>query len=237
MKNKITAMVVMLVIFVVFLIPSAAFGENDVPDLKAIYEEYCDSKWATLSGDGMSLTLDSNPSNISDFTEFEALFAIEDVNQALRLPESVYVQMGNTTVMQGVQTYERGSLIVTWSYHPDNGMEVLYSIKADSDQEFTKEDLKKVYEENCDPEWATLSGDGLSLSLDANPSNKDVYSVFAALFAIEKVNKALGIPESVYTQMGSNTAMQDVQTYEMGNLTVSWFYHPDNGMEVLYSIK
>ena len=97
-------------------------------DMRNVYDTYCDKAWATLSSDGTSLTLDTNPSNIDDHIDFAAYLAIEQVNKAFGLPDSVYTRMGNTTAMQGVQTATAGNLTVTWSYHPKNGMEIVYSI-------------------------------------------------------------------------------------------------------------
>ena len=41
-----------------------ASAEEAQPDLKAVYDEYCDSSWAELAFDGTSLSIDSNPYDI-----------------------------------------------------------------------------------------------------------------------------------------------------------------------------
>ena len=211
-------------------------AEDDTPDLKAVYEKYCDSSWATLSGDGSSLSVDTNPFNFDKYTDRDALKAIPEINKALGLPDSVYDRMGSTTAMQGVQSFDFDNLHISWSYHPDNGMEVIYELASESDQELTTDDIKEVYEKQCESSWATLSGDGTSLSVDTNPFNLDKYTDRDALKAIPEINKALGLPDSVYDRMGSTTAMQGVQSVDYGNLHVSWSYHPDNGMEVIYEL-
>ena len=105
-----------------------ASAEEAQPDLKAVYDEYCDSSWAELASDGNSLSIDSNPYDIDDYSDSDAIAAIPEINRALGLPESVYTRMGSTTSMQGVQTVDYGNLHVSWSYHPDNGIEIVYEI-------------------------------------------------------------------------------------------------------------
>jgi hypothetical protein len=104
------------------------------PDFMSIYEEYCSSGWATLGSDGSYLKIDTNPNDTDDddFTYSDyaimkgALAAIEQVNEALGLSESVYERMKNTTALQGVQTANGDGVVVTWTYHPDNGLEIMY---------------------------------------------------------------------------------------------------------------
>jgi hypothetical protein len=54
--------------------------------------------------------------------------------------------------------------------------------------------------------------------------------------AIEKVNKALGFPDVVMENMYNTNSLDGKQTEEGDGVKVSWKYHPDNGMEVIYSI-
>jgi predicted nucleic acid-binding Zn ribbon protein len=107
------------------------------PDFMSIYEEYCSAGWATLGSDGSYLKIDTNPDDTDDddFTTSdyaimkEAIAAIEQVNEALGLSESVYERMKTTTALQGVQTADGDDVTVTWTYHPDNGLEVMYEAK------------------------------------------------------------------------------------------------------------
>lgn len=48
---------------------------------------------------------------------------------------------------------------------------------------------------------------------------------------------ALGTPESVVEQMQTTTAMQGRQTATWADLDASWTYHPDNGLDLIFSEK
>lgn len=100
------------------------------PDFQTIYDEYCDSMWATLGADGSYLSIDTNPYNSDDYTVYAAYFAIEDIHAAMGLNESLLHDMGETTWSMGKQeeSYEDLGLIVTWTYHPDKGLEITYKL-------------------------------------------------------------------------------------------------------------
>ena len=59
----------------------------------------------------------------------EAYTAIEEVNAALKLPESLIKDMGATSSMDGKQTETYDKVVVSWKYHPDTGLEVTYKKK------------------------------------------------------------------------------------------------------------
>lgn len=58
----------------------------------------------------------------------------------------------------------------------------------------------------------------------------------AAYDAIKNVNNALGLPDSLITEMGKTTAMdgRQSQSFDKKGITVAWKYHPDNWLEVTY---
>ena len=99
------------------------------PDLKSIYNKYCDSTFATLAADGSYLSIDTNPKNIKNHTESNAITAILSVNQALNLPDSLVEKMSSTRALDGIQSSEYDGIEVSWSYHPDNGLEIIYELK------------------------------------------------------------------------------------------------------------
>lgn len=97
------------------------------PDLTSIYNECCDSSYASVASDGSFLSIDTNPDDSSFNTyESEAILAIYAVNEALELPDSVITQMGQTRALDGMQSYKAEGIEVNWRYHPDSGMEVIY---------------------------------------------------------------------------------------------------------------
>ena len=58
-----------------------------------------------------------------------ALKAIRYANEELGFNGSVYSQMMNTTALMGRQTAETDKYKVSWTYHPDDGLEVTYEVK------------------------------------------------------------------------------------------------------------
>lgn len=103
--------------------------ESAGPDLEAIFDEYCDSAWAFVAADGSYLSIDTNPDDIEDHTDFSAYLAISSVNSALGLPDALFEKMGQTRALDGRQTESYDDLTVSWTYHPDNGMEIMYEKK------------------------------------------------------------------------------------------------------------
>lgn len=58
-----------------------------------------------------------------------ALEAIRYANEELGFNGSVYSQMMNTTALMGRQSAENDKYRVSWTYHPDDGLEVTYEKK------------------------------------------------------------------------------------------------------------
>lgn len=102
----------------------------------------------------------------------------------------------------------------------------------------TKIDFKSIYDEYCVAKWASVGNDNSYLSIDDNPYNYDDYYIDAADAAIEKINRALGLPDSLYEEMLQTTWSMGKQseTYENVGVTVTWTYHPDKGLEVTYKL-
>lgn len=103
---------------------------KDGPDFKALYEKYCQSKWAKYGSDGSYLSIDTNPYDWDDdgLAYPDAYYAIENVNTALGLPESLLNAMAETRGADGKQKETFDDVTVTWSYHPDKGLEVTYKL-------------------------------------------------------------------------------------------------------------
>ncbi len=101
------------------------------PDFKSIYNQYCDSSYATLGSDGSYLSIDTNPYDIDDYTVSGSISALLSINEALGLPDYITDDMGKTTAMMGRQSedFPDLGLSVSWSYHPDKGLEVTYKAK------------------------------------------------------------------------------------------------------------
>lgn len=105
--------------------------KKKAPDLKALYQKYCDGKsWADVASDGSYLNIDDNPYNYEEYYIAAADTAIQLINEAMGLPSSLYNDMLQTTWSMGKQqeTYESIGIKVSWTYHPDKGLEVTYKL-------------------------------------------------------------------------------------------------------------
>ncbi len=109
-----------------------------------------------------------------------------------------------------------------------------------------KQDFNKMYSDLADYAWCTIASDGSYLRLDTNPFDKDsddmVWSdyenyYFPADDAIERINRELGFSDALMEKMNTTTWSQGRQTESNSKYTVTWTYHPDKGLEVMYEFK
>lgn len=105
----------------------------------------------------------------------------------------------------------------------------------------SKPNFQRAFEdaggENNIGEWVIVSGDGKSLKIDTNPADEKDYYDSNAAKAIRKINKALGLPDSLYDKMAETRALDGRQTATYEKITVSWTYHPNYGLEIIYERK
>ena len=104
-------------------------AEKKIPTLKEIGEMYPDDSSIKLGEDGSYLTVDTNPYDIEDRNNSYTWNDILDINKMLGLPDSVNAKMGSTRSMDGRISETYDNITVSWTYHPDNGLEVLYEEK------------------------------------------------------------------------------------------------------------
>jgi hypothetical protein len=114
----------------------------------------CDSEsWCDVSADGSYMIVDTNPADWdndlfyedcdrdglnADYYELldcgakkESYAAIEDINSELGFSSSVYMKMGQTRALDGRVTESNDNYSISWTYHPDNGLEVMYELNGD----------------------------------------------------------------------------------------------------------
>lgn len=93
-----------------------------------------------VTGSGDYFMLDTYPDVYENMDELmqslllpdaqeDALEAIRYANEELGFNGSVYSQMLNTTALMGRQSAENDKYRVSWTYHPDDGLEVTYEKK------------------------------------------------------------------------------------------------------------
>ena len=95
---------------------------------------------------------------------------------------------------------------------------------------------KEVSVDNV-PYYFTIGSDNSYCTIDTNPYNIDDFSSSTAMEYIEEMNKKLGLPEYVYQEMITTSYSQGKQTETFGNITVTWYYHPDKGLNATYKVE
>lgn len=96
--------------------------DSAVALIKMAYED-CESSDTTLSDDGLSIMVDSR----SKFDR-DGVKDIATIISDLGFKDSVLDKMGQTNSMMGNQTESNGIYKVTWSYHPDNGLDAIFEL-------------------------------------------------------------------------------------------------------------
>ncbi len=124
-KKKIVIIAAAAIVVIVLI---AAIGGSSGPNFKNLYSEYCVSTWADVGSDGSYLSIDTNPFDEDDngVAYPSAVTAVKNINKALGLPDSLYNDMAETTWSMGKQSQTFDNVTVTWTYHPDKGLEVTY---------------------------------------------------------------------------------------------------------------
>ena len=101
-----------------------------------------------------------------------------------------------------------------------------------------KKDSRDMYADLARNDWCEIGKDGSWMSLDTNPDDGGYYAEnFAAMGTIEKVNRELGFNDSVYQEMKQTRSIDGRQRVSNDDYEITWSYHPDDGLEVLYKLK
>lgn len=107
-----------------------------LPNFKELYGQWANEKWFSVADDGSWMKFDTNPDD-EDGDDLW-LFLSDYLSVAKNLPtvlsdlgfaSSVYEKMNNTTALMGKQEASSDVAIASWTYHPDNGLEVIIDIK------------------------------------------------------------------------------------------------------------
>lgn len=96
--------------------------EERIEKFKTAYR-YCSSSGTTLASDGKSITVDSkNKYNSKSLTDILMIIGTLD------LPNSLFDEMASTNSLMGRLTETYDDIQVSWSYHPDNGLDVVFKL-------------------------------------------------------------------------------------------------------------
>lgn len=128
-KNKLIPVIIggVCVAIAIVLFASGTIGGG--VNFEKKFADIADESWCDIASDGSYMKLDTNPYDIDDSFERDAWNAIEDTNAELGFSEALFSKMGETRSMDGRQSDENDKYKVTWTYHPDKGLEVMYEKK------------------------------------------------------------------------------------------------------------
>ena len=97
------------------------------------------SAWCTIASDGSYMKIDTDPYDQSDISDvklsemdkrdYPDVEIIKHINSELGFTEALYEKMCSTAWDHGKQTDSNDEYAVSWTYHPDKGLEIMYEVK------------------------------------------------------------------------------------------------------------
>lgn len=125
--KKIIIFTSFLLMVIIFIVVKLAYVGGI--DFRQDFGEYADENWCVIADDGSYMEIDNNPLNIDYYMDVDAECAIIDVCEALGFSEATIRKMLLTSALDGRQTEENDKAQVSWKYHPNKGLEVLFESK------------------------------------------------------------------------------------------------------------
>lgn len=89
----------------------------------------CDTYYCELANDGSYIEVDTNPLDLDDYSSTSAFNMVKALNKELGFNESLNSKMLKTRALDGTLSDENDNIKVTWTYHPDRGLNVTYELK------------------------------------------------------------------------------------------------------------
>ncbi len=129
-ENLLIILIVAGILLALGIIIAVITSVKNKPDLKEVYEQIdCDDFYCELADDESYLQIDTNPYDIDDYTSSIAWEYVEDANKELGFTEALSKKMEQTRALDGTMEDENNDIKVSWTYHPDDGFQVTYSLK------------------------------------------------------------------------------------------------------------
>lgn len=131
-------------------------------------------------------------------------------------------------------------ILATWKVVNEDGKETLISLDEDIAPTFYKKGMApdfKLFYDLYNDVTVSVAEDGSYMTIDNNPLNMKGGSIIFNETGLEHVkltNKALGLPEWLYKEMANTRAIDGRQKESFDDVTVTWSYHPNQGLEVIY---
>ena len=120
-KIRIPAAVLLVILMIVCFT-----GSGDV-DFRDVAERLGESRFLRVEEEGRAMIIDTNPDDLRDVDYLEAWSLILRALEELDLPvEDIKPLLNATAPGSGIHTREYGDVVLSWQYHPDIGLEVLF---------------------------------------------------------------------------------------------------------------
>lgn len=97
--------------------------------------------------------------------------------------------------------------------------------------------LNDIVDNSTSPECCEVASDGSFIKIDTNPLDLDDYYNPDYSEAVKEISKALGFSDSLWEKMAQTRALDGRLSDENEQFSVSWSYHPNSGLNVLYERK
>ena len=124
--NKKTSLIIGGVVGIIALFILIGLFSGSKNDFNKMFKDITNNNWCEIAKDGSYMEIDTNPYDIDDEFELDAYYEIEKINTKLGFTSSLFNKMGRTTSLDGVQTESNKDVTVSWKYHPDHGIEIMY---------------------------------------------------------------------------------------------------------------
>ncbi len=128
-KDKKKPLIIVAVILVIVIALIALSGGGSKSDFNTMYSSIAGESWCEIATDGTWMKLDTNPYDLDDYNNTTAWSKIKTVLNDLGFPSSVSEEMAETRALDGKQTASTDEYEVSWTYHPDSGLETMFKVK------------------------------------------------------------------------------------------------------------
>lgn len=92
--------------------------------VRAKYPSY--TACITLASDKSYIRLDTNPYDRDSYYNAGYMNVLTALHSELGLPSYIYTEMLETSALDGWQTRTANGVTVSWTYHPNKGLEAMY---------------------------------------------------------------------------------------------------------------
>lgn len=131
-NHKIFKVVIIIGVIIAIIVGVTLMLKNKGINLKKAYNKVLDensaySKFINIASDNSYIEIDTNPNDIDDYYSAEAWNLVKAMNKELGFPESLENKMAHTRSLDGKQSDKINDIEVTWTYHPNDGLEIQYT--------------------------------------------------------------------------------------------------------------